>query len=139
MLLAGLEGKSYGLVAKTVNCNADDSSRDASLVFFTGCQITCYRASESHRESESLGASHGDVCSPGCRFLQDCKGKQVAICGNHRSGLVHLFAECRIVSYLAIAGWVLNQRSEAHRVNLPLFPVAEDYLYSKTFCPGSDH
>ena len=139
MLLSCLEGKPYCAVSKTVNGYAYDSSRNASLVFLPGCEISCGRSAESHRESEPLGASYCNVGSPGCRLLEDCKGQDVAVCGYHCPGLVHPGAECRIVSDLSVGGRVLDQCAKAHRIRLPSLPVAEDNLDSKAFCPSADN
>ena len=139
MLLTGLQGQPYGFVAQAVNGNADDSSRNTSLVFFPGCKVTGDRSSEAHRESESLGASDSYVSSPGSRFLQNGKGEDVAVCRNHSSGIVHLLAERAVVSYFSVCGRILYQCSEAHRVNFPVFPVAEDNLDSKAFRPCADN
>ena len=112
MLLARLQGQPVCGVAQTVFRGANDAAGEGALEFVACRHESGGRAPETHRQTHTLGAAHGNVGTPCGRFTEQCQREQVAVRSNQHSPSVGLFAEGGVVAHLAVGGRILQYGPE---------------------------
>ena len=124
MLFAGLEGQPYGGFAQTIHGYAYDPAGDLPFIGVFGSHEPGCRASEPHRESETLCGAYGHVGAPGRRLFQYRQRQQVAIGGYERTVGMGFFTEFRVVAHLSVGCRILDDGSVAQRPELVCFIIS---------------
>ena len=77
MLLARLQCEAVGGVAGSILRDADESTRELALQARAHCHVARVRPAESHRHTEALGCSDGNVSTKFAGRGEECQRKQV--------------------------------------------------------------
>ena len=139
MLLAHLERHTQRLIAQAVNRYTDDTAGDITLVSLAASHITCARATEAHRATQSLGRTNCDVGTPLGGRSKQRQREDIGIGSNQSTYGVSLLGKGSIVAHLTRSRGILHQRTELHTVELVGRVVVDDKLDAEGLAASEQH
>ena len=128
MLFACLQSQAVSRVSIGIFGNADDTSRDGTLVFVFRSEECSGRATVEHRDTETLAAPEYDVCTPFSRRSQQDKTHQVGSNGDTCSTGIGTYDEFFIIFDRTVGIRILDDSPEYIRCEFKCFVITHNDL-----------
>ena len=135
VLFPGLEGQTIGAIARAVLGNTDEASRHGAFQLVATGHERGVRATETHRDPETLGRTDRDVESHRPWFLQQGQGQQVG--GHDRQGtrLVQDLAPRGVVPQVPV-GSGIGEDGPEQAVDVQVLDLADHQFDAQRAGPG---
>ena len=138
MLLACAEGETHGRVAMNILGDADEATGHLALKLVLGGEEARVRAAESHRYTETLSGTDGDIGAEFTRRTQERKCEQIGRNDAKCAGGMGLFKEVREIVDAARGIGILDEDAESFVREVEPAMIADDDVDVQGFGPRPD-